>query len=70
VRFLQIRVFYGYVGPTQPPIQWVLEVLSPGVKLTAHPHLAPRLRMCGAIPPLSQYVIMAWYVKGQIHLYL
>jgi hypothetical protein len=37
--------------PTQPPIQWVLEVLSPGVKrgrgvtLTNHPHLVPRLSM-------------------------
>jgi hypothetical protein len=35
--------------PTQPPIQWVSGVLSPGVKcgqgvtLTTHPHLVPRL---------------------------
>jgi hypothetical protein len=39
------------LGPTQPPIQWVPGVLSPGVKrgrgmmLTTHPHLVPRLRM-------------------------
>jgi hypothetical protein len=39
------------LGPTQPPIQWVLGVLSPGVKrvqgvtLTTRPHLVPRLRM-------------------------
>jgi hypothetical protein len=39
------------LGPTQPPVQWVLEVLSPGVKggrgvmLTTHPHLVPRSRM-------------------------
>jgi hypothetical protein len=39
------------LGPTQPPIQWVPGVLSPGAKrgrgvtLTAHPHLVPRLRM-------------------------
>jgi hypothetical protein len=39
------------LGPTQPPVQWVLGVLSPGVKcgrgtmLTTHPHLVPRLRM-------------------------
>jgi hypothetical protein len=39
------------LGPTQPPIQWVLGVLSPGVKrgrgvmLTTHPHLVSRLRM-------------------------
>jgi hypothetical protein len=34
-------------GPTQPPVQWVPEVLSPGIKrdqgvtLTTHPHLVP-----------------------------
>jgi hypothetical protein len=34
--------------PTQPPVQWVLGVLSPGIKrgrgvtLTTHPHLLPR----------------------------
>jgi hypothetical protein len=39
------------LGPTQPPIQWVLGGLSPGikrgrgVKLTTHPYLVPRLRM-------------------------
>jgi hypothetical protein len=39
------------LGPTQPPVQWVPEVLSPGVKrgrgvtLTTHPHLVPRSRM-------------------------
>jgi hypothetical protein len=37
--------------PTQPHVQWVPGVLSPGVKrgrgvvLTSHPHLVPRLRM-------------------------
>jgi hypothetical protein len=36
------------LGPTQPPVQWVTGVLSPGVKrgrgvmLTTHPHLVPR----------------------------
>jgi hypothetical protein len=39
------------LGPTQPPIQWVPGVLSPGVKrgrgvrLTTHTHLVPRLSM-------------------------
>jgi hypothetical protein len=39
------------IKPTQPPIQWVPGVLSPGVKpgrgvmLTTHPHLVPRLSM-------------------------
>jgi hypothetical protein len=36
------------LGPTQPPVQWVPGVLSPGVKrgrgvvLTTHRHLVPR----------------------------
>jgi hypothetical protein len=39
------------LGPTQPPIQWVLGVLSPGLKrgcgvmLTTRSHLVPRSRM-------------------------
>jgi hypothetical protein len=39
------------LGPTQPPVQWVPGVLSPGVKRgrgvmsTTHPHLVPRSRM-------------------------
>jgi hypothetical protein len=39
------------LGPTQPPVQWVPRVLSPGVKrgrvlmLTTHNHLVPRPRM-------------------------
>jgi hypothetical protein len=38
-------------GATQPPVQWVPGVLSPGVKrgrgmtLTTHPHLVPRSSM-------------------------
>jgi hypothetical protein len=30
------------------------------VKLATHLHLAPRLRMRGAIPLLPQYVFMEW----------
>jgi hypothetical protein len=39
------------LGPTQPPVQWVPGVLSPGLKcgrgetLSTHPHLVPRSRM-------------------------
>jgi hypothetical protein len=39
------------LGPTQPPVQWVPGVLSPGVKrgqrmsLITHPHLVPRTIM-------------------------
>jgi hypothetical protein len=32
------------LGSTQPPIQWVLGVLSLGVKLTTHLHLVSRLK--------------------------
>jgi hypothetical protein len=44
------------LGPTQPPVQWMPEVLFPGVKrgrgvmLTTHPHLVPRLRMSRSSP--------------------
>jgi hypothetical protein len=61
------------LGPTQPPIQWVPEALSLGqvMKLTTHLHLAPRSRICGAIPPLPQYAFIAWCsVKAQGRLYL
>jgi hypothetical protein len=52
------------LGPTQPPIQWVPGVLSPGVKrgrgmtLTTHPHLVPRSRMSRSYtssPPMCQH---------------
>jgi hypothetical protein len=36
-----------------------------GVKLTTHLHLVPRSGMRGAIPPLSQYVFMAWCLVTQ-----
>jgi len=35
-------------------------VKRPGVELTPHLHLVPKLRLRGAIPPLLQYVFMAW----------
>jgi hypothetical protein len=55
------------LGPTHPPVQRVALALIPGlsdlgVKLTIHLHLLPRFRMRGAIPPLSQYVFVAWYL--------
>jgi hypothetical protein len=45
------------LGHTQPPIQWVPGALSmgvkrPGLELTTHLHLVPRLRMCEAMSPL------------------
>jgi hypothetical protein len=44
--------------PTQPPVQWVPRVVSPGVKrgrgvtLTTHHHLVPRSRMSRSYTPL------------------
>jgi hypothetical protein len=35
------------------------------VTLTAQLHLVPRLKMCGAITPLPQYVFIAWCVIKQ-----
>jgi hypothetical protein len=35
------------------------------VELTIHLHLVPRLRMPGAIPPLPQYIFMAWCLVKQ-----
>jgi hypothetical protein len=39
------------LGPTQPPIQWMTEVIRRSVKLTT-PSLVQWLRMCGVVPPL------------------
>jgi hypothetical protein len=47
---------------TQPSIQWVLRALIPGAKCEAD-HSSPitaEIKMCGAIPPLPQYVFIAW----------
>jgi hypothetical protein len=58
------------LGPTQPPIQWVQGVLSPGVKrgrgvtLTTHPHLVPR-----ELHLLSPHV-PPWHVAGQLYPFL
>jgi hypothetical protein len=38
--------------------------LIQGMKLTTHIHLVPRL-MCGARPPLFQYILMAWYLSNR-----
>jgi hypothetical protein len=50
--------------PTQHPIPWVLRFSSgvkrQNVKRNIHLNLQPRFRMRGAIPPLPQYVFMAW----------
>jgi hypothetical protein len=54
--------------PTQPAIQWVPEVLSPGVKrgrgvtLTTQPNLVPRVRMRRNYTSFS----LSWRVAGHI----
>jgi hypothetical protein len=51
--------------PTQPPVQWVPGVLSPGVKrgrgvtLTTLPHLVPRSRMNRSYTPLPSSTFVA-----------
>ena len=49
----------------QPPIQWILEALSPeakwlGISLTTHLHLVPKFKINGAILPLNLNAFMAW----------
>jgi hypothetical protein len=49
------------LGPTHPPIQWVLGALSLGQKLR------------GAILPLPQYAFTVWYsfkAREQLYFYL
>jgi hypothetical protein len=61
------------LGPTQPPIQWVPEVFSPGVKrdrgvmLTTHPHLVPRLRISSSYTCVTQAT--PWRAAGSLYLY-
>jgi hypothetical protein len=56
------------LGPTQPPVQLVPGVLSPGVKrsrgvtLTTHPHLVPRSRMSRSY--ISSPQAPSWRVVG------
>jgi hypothetical protein len=39
--------------------------------LTTHLHLVPGLGMCGAIPPLPQYVLIAWcLIKRWVRLHV
>jgi len=52
------------LGPTQPPVQWVLGAKWQSVKVTIRIHLLPRLRMNGAITQLSLSAFMAWTEKN------
>jgi hypothetical protein len=40
------------------------------MELNTHLHLVLSLRRCGAIPPLLQYVFMAWYLVKLVTFYL
>jgi hypothetical protein len=53
------------LGPTQPPIRWILGTLSSGVKHLGHEadHLPPssaQIKNGGAMLPLLHYVFMAY----------
>jgi hypothetical protein len=58
--FLFSETFKLALGPTQHPTQCVPRVPSVGVQIITHLHLLLRLRMSGAITPLSLYVLIAW----------
>jgi hypothetical protein len=65
------------LGPTQPPIQWVPEALSLGVKWPGHeadhsPHVEPRSNNEWSYTFTPQYTFMAWCsakAQGQLYLY-
>jgi hypothetical protein len=57
------------LAPTQPPVQWVPAILSPGVKcgrgvtLTSHPHLVSRTSRSYTSSPSQA---PSWRVVGQL----
>jgi hypothetical protein len=63
------------LGPTQPPVQWVPGVLSPGVKrgrgvmLTTHPQLVPRSWMSRGYTPLPPSASMACNGTALLYFY-
>jgi hypothetical protein len=63
------------LGPTQPPIEWVLGDISPGVKrghgvmLTTHPLLVPRLRKSRSYT-YSHPNAPLWSVTGPLYLFI
>jgi hypothetical protein len=63
------------LGPTQPPVQWVPGVLSPGVKLgrgatlTTHPHLVPRSWMSRSYTPLPSSASMPCNETALLYFY-
>jgi hypothetical protein len=58
------------LGPTQPPIQWVPGVISPGVKrLTTHLRLVPRWWSYTSTPPLHLHGVLLNYLSKQTPLH-
>jgi hypothetical protein len=63
--FLFSTVSTPALGPTQPPIKWVPQALSLGVQRPGHesdhsPPSSAEVKNAWSIPPLLQYVFMAW----------
>jgi hypothetical protein len=63
--FSLLHSVHTLLGPTQPPIQWVLGALSPGVKQLGHeagcsPPSGAEVKNGGAVPQHPSYVFMAF----------
>ena len=48
------------LGPSQPPVQWVPDLIGQCMMLTLPSHLVARLRISGTTPPFPLHVLMAW----------
>ena len=64
-RYLPSKMSRPAVGPTQPPIQWVLqarplEVNWPGLEADHSPPPSARFKVSGALPPLPLHHL--WHV--------
>jgi hypothetical protein len=64
--FLFTTVSRTALKPTQPPIQWVLEALSLGLKRQGHetdhsPPSSAEVKNAWSYTSTPQYVFMAWY---------
>jgi hypothetical protein len=63
--FLFTTVFRLALGPTEPPLQWLQGALSLGIKRPGReadysPPFSAEVKNVWSIPPLPQYVFMAW----------
>jgi hypothetical protein len=65
--FLFTTVSRTALGPTQPPLQWALGVLSFGVKQPGHdadysPPTSAKVKNAWSYTSTPQYVFMAWHL--------